>query len=234
MRKHKVIAAGDKVEMFENEQVIYKTVIWEVLGEGQFFVAVPSHRGMQMLLHVGDELNMAFFRDSGRYVTRVRAMGFITRDKVRYAQLMQISDIEKNQRRDNFRVAVRLRAQVHKYADYYAKELPAHDEITKENSLEMAEIKDISASGVAIMARGEFIPGEKYMLKLFFDTPREKAQPMLVCCEVARVTSEAETKSFNVGMSFINQTKQMSKFLTKYVQNQQRRQIAQRRLIEDE
>ena len=225
MRDHKTLVVGDKVEMFEDERRVYKTVIWDVLREGVFVVALPSLRGMQMLLHEGDELFLAFYRESGRYINRVVVAEIIKKDEVRYAKLEQVSDTVKSQRRDYFRVALRAKVEICEYTDEIAAVLPQFLEIAETNTLEIAETRDISTAGVAIMVKREYRPGERCLLKISFDGLWEKSPLLTIFAEVVQTLPEPKNNMNQVGLSFINPTRQMSKLITEFVQDQQRRQI---------
>ena len=229
MNSHGALVVGDKVEMLTDESRCFKTAIREVAGNGLLVAAVPSYVGKQIPLHKCDELSLAFYRETGRYSERVKITGFIKKGGVQYVRMKQISAPVKDQRRESFRVPVRLRVTVCEYTEEIARVLSLCDGVLGATKLETVESKDISATGIAIITKREYRPGEKRLLKIFFNDPQGNASPFTICAEVVRIMPMTDTDSYHVGMRFINQTEQMNRVLSKFVQGKQQEQMLIRR-----
>ena len=236
MQKDKMIVVGDNVDLISSDNGIpYRTVIEEIQRGGLLCMVVPSSGGFPMLIHVDEEILLAFYRESGRYTVRARVVAFDKRDELRFVYLVQLSEPVKDQRRKYYRLPVSLNAILCEYIDNIEDFIPKHEELAEAVALEIAGTKDLSITGIALVTKHGYRPSEKYILKLFFEhKPREKATPFVICAEVMRSEHELKSNLYRVGMRFFGQTQSMSEYLARYVLKQQQRQIVQRRLVEGE
>ena len=229
------IVAGDKIEMFTEEERIYKTMVWEVLFDGAILVALPEYQGVPMLIHADDDVYVIYFRQSGRYMIQAKAKGVVTKDGVRYARLVQTTKPIKSQRRDYYRLPVKLKVRVCLYSTKGVVRLGGLsdymdlDEITE---METTETRDLSVTGVSINTKREYTVGDKYMLQIFIDDAGGDMKELEMYAEVVRIFFEPETMLYKVGMRFLKQNSSTSEFLAKYVLIRQQKQIMRRRLIE--
>ena len=227
------IEDGEKVELLDDKNHVYKTVVWEVMKDGSILVAVPTVRGIPMLLHDGAEMILVFFRDWGKFSFRVIVDGMVTVSDVRYARLVKISDIDRTQRREYYRLPVRMAAVVCQYEEGMTDEESTSDlETVEATALETTETKDISVTGIAIETKRVYQYGEKYIIKLNIDEPPRKKVPIMANVEVVRTDVNIKTNMKQVGMRFFDQNKNMSELLAKYVLAQQQILVMRRRLVE--
>ena len=234
MREGVEITAGDKIELSDENNRVYKTVVWEVMSDGSILVTTPSYRGIPASLHAGEEFVMAFFRESGVYKALVRATGMLTSNNVRFARLVRISDIERSQRREYYRLPIRLKADVCEYAEGMTEDSATFLEAVETIALESTETKDLSVTGVSITMKREYRIGEKYMLKLQMDEHGEKGLPLIAYVEVVRITMDEDNRAKQVGMRFFEQKRSTGDFLAKYVLARQQRLVMRKRLVEED
>jgi len=234
MQKDKLIIIGDTVDISSVEDgVPYRTTIHDILRGGMLCAMLPSSGGIRMKAHLNDELSLAFYRDSGRYTTRVRIVELEKKDDASFLYLAPLSEPEKDQRRKYYRLPVSLNVIVCEYINNVEEDIIMREELAEAVALEIAGTKDISITGVALLTKRNYRLGDKYILKLFFENkPRERATPFIICAEVLRSEQERNNSSFRVGMHFFGQTQSMSEYLARYVLKQQQKQIMQRRLVE--
>ena len=235
MSVNHVLAAGDKVELFAaDDERAFKTVVWEVFFDGAVLVALPVYGSIPMLIHEGDEISLVYFRESGRYTVQTRAAGFLKKDEVTYARLVRLSEPIKSQRREFFRLPVRLDVAVCKCSDdgiNIIAGVSRHD-IAEVVELETAETKDLSVTGVAIESKKEYKSGEKYLLQISLSDISKEVKPIEVHAEVVRKSYDHDRKKYMIGMRFYDQAAGTSEFLAKYVLARQQKQIMRKRLVE--
>jgi len=228
-----MINVGDKVDLITTDGIPHRTLIEDIKRGGLLYVAVPNSGSISILIHVEEELVMTFYRESGRYSVNVKVLGFDWQDEMRFVYLVQLSEPEKDQRRKYYRLAVSLNVILCEYIEAIEENMPMQEELAEAVALEIAGTKDISITGVALVTKHAYVPGDKYLLKLFFeDNLRKKAAPFVICAEVIRSDHERKNNTYRIGMCFFGQTKSMSDYLARYVLKQQQKQILQRRLVE--
>lgn len=229
-----VILVGDKIELVIEKGRPYKTMIEDMTGNGLYLVGIPSYGGVPMLLHAGDSVLMAFFRESGRYVTRMKVAGLEKRGEIRYAWLTQESKPRHLQRRDAYRLPENLKVIICEYTEKMEEKLPILQSVSGTDVLETVSSRDISVSGISLVVKREYKIGEKSLLKLYFRGQQDGSQLFIVCAEVVRLIPEHKKGLYCVGMRFFGQTGNMNENLARYVLNRQQIQIKKRKLMESD
>jgi len=233
MRRDDDIVIGDKVDLIGERSRIYKTMVEDVIESVLFLVGVPRISGIPMQLHVNDEVTMVFYRESGRYVATMKVAGFEKKGDSRYVLLLLASKPQQDQRRDSYRLSIRMKAQVCEYIEDIEKELIEYWDIEHKVVLETVSSRDISVTGIALLTKREYISGDKYLLRLFFNEPRaSRTPPFFICGKVMRVNPWRVEGMNNVGIQFFGQTKDMREYISRYVLAEQQKQIKSRRLLE--
>ena len=263
MQNEELLVVGDKVDLLGDQNRLYRTMIEDVSENRVFLVGVPRHGGVPMPLHIDDTLYMIFYRESGRFVTEMQVVRFDKIGDVRYTWLYQLTEPVKNQRREAFRVPIIFDASICEYTEGLEEKLspfgtpekktpPAESADESAASppesvapppesvavvLDEVKSRDISLTGTALVTKNEYKVGEKYLLKLFINGPingpKAGAPPFHTCATVKRVLPWRETGKSVVGFNFFGQTKDMSEHISKFVLEEQRRQLKQKRLIEN-
>ena len=232
MLRDDVIEAGDAVDLMGEKNRVYRTKIEDVIESVLFLVNIPKHGGVPMPLFINDVLTMIFYRDSGRYVVRVRVAGFEKKAEVRYVLLLLESKPQQDQRRGAYRQTIKIKSQVCEYIEGIEKRLLGYWDVEGKTVLETVGSRDISVTGVAIITRREYKSGEKYLLRLYFNEHRNKMPPFFICGRVMRSIPWRESGMNSVGMQFFGHTREMSDYIAKQVLEEQRRQISERKRIE--
>jgi hypothetical protein len=227
-----VIVVGDKVDLVGEKGRLYRTMIEDVTENVLYLVGVPSHGGIPMLLHVDEEVFMVFYRESGRYIARFRVAGFEKKGEIRYAMLLLKEKPHHDQRREAYRLRSRMKSQICEYEDGIEMDLPVIGDIAEAVVLETVSSRDVSITGVALITKNDYMPGEKFLLRMYFGIQTPAPPPFLICAKVMRTTHGFEKDTYNKGMKFFGQTRNMHEFLSRYILDQQQKQIKQRRLVE--
>ena len=250
MRKDRIISIGDKVELSTikgysfremaemgwdeppaEEGFAYRTMIADIDRHGTITVSIPSFSGVQMPLREGQDIYMAYNRESGKYVVRMKVRGFRTENDIRYARLIVVAEPIRKQRRNHYRLPVRLKVLVCEYREDAEYSMPLKGEIAEAVGLETVGTNNISVTGIAISTNKEYNKGERYLLKVYLDEKQGENSPFIVCAEVMRTISDRQNKTNYVGMRFFGLSEKMSEYMAKYVMEQQKKIIAKERLI---
>ena len=234
MAKHDTLYIGDKIDLTYNGRRFYKTVIGDMNDNGLILVSPATYRGITMQLQMLAEVYLVFYRESGRYSIQVRVVGFEDVDSVRYTILEQLTEPEKNQRREFYRLPDSVETLMYEYIDGIEYTIEGVEDVDEAVQLATARTKDISAMGTALVSKWECRMGERYLLKMKLKGQRDKTLPFMVCAEVRRAEVSYESGIFDVGMRFIGLSKEQSDYLSKYILTQQQKKIAQKKLVEGE
>jgi len=232
MRRDDDIVIGDKVDLIREKGRTYKTMVEDVIESVLFLVGVPRIAGIPMPLHVNDEVTMIFYRETGRYVASMKVAGFEKKGEIRYVLLLLASKPQQDQRRDSYRLSIRMKAQVCEYIEDIEQDPMGYWSADKKVVLDTVSSRDISVTGIALLTKREYNSGDKYLLRLFFNEPRAKAPPFFICSKVMRINPWRVEGMNNVGMQFFGQTKEMRDTISRYVLSEQQKQIKSRRLLE--
>ena len=224
-----LILLGERVEIITGNNRVYISKVEDLIKDGVFLVNVPTLGGQPVPLYVGDRVDVGFYRETGRYATTMEVMAFENIDEVRFVWLQQKTEPHRQQRRDAYRLPIMLKVKVCEYKEGMEKDLPIFGETAEQGTVDEVKTRDISIGGVAIATKREYGAGEKYLLKVFLDDQQKNSDPLLVCAEVIRASQPHDEKVGDIGLRFHAATNNRSEVLSKYVFNQQQKQIKKRR-----
>jgi c-di-GMP-binding flagellar brake protein YcgR len=100
-------------------------------------------------------------------------------------------------------------------------------------NIETVSSRDISVTGIALVSENDYKVGENYLLKLYLNWPQEGSPPFYACAKIMRTLPWRDSGKSIIGLCYFGMTKDMNEFIAKYVLEEQRRQLKQRRLIKD-
>ena len=108
------VKIGDNVEVcrLSDKDAVYKTMIEDIFPGNVYQIAVPSLNMIPMRINRGDKIELAFHRASGRYVAVMYVMGIVKDGGMRSALLSQSTPFSEKQRRESYRVALKIKLQV--------------------------------------------------------------------------------------------------------------------------
>jgi len=232
------IVIGETVDLVAQKGRVYRTKIEDRLKSGPFLVGVPSRGGAHMPVFQDDIIYLVFYRETGRYITQMKVLAIEKRGEIRYMWLLQQTTPQKDQRREAYRVPVRFDVIIFEYMEDIEQSLMQEGEEAKAVTLEAANSKDISNTGIALMTKTEYELDSNYILRLLFETTfsgvnrigsPDKEPPLHVAARVMRCLPWRDSKMFNVGMQFFGMTKNESEYVARYVLTEQQKQIKNRR-----
>ncbi|MCL2126038.1 MAG: flagellar brake protein [Oscillospiraceae bacterium] len=234
MPKNDFLYVGDKIDLTFNGRRFYKTMIGDIYKSGLVLVSPPIYRGVQMSLDMLAEVYLVCYRESGRYTILTRVVGFEEKSGIRYTILERLTEPEKNQRREFYRLSDSVEAVLYEYIAGIELTLDGRTDVPDAVQLAVGRTKDISAMGAALLSKWECRLGERYLIKMLMKGPRDRTDPFMVCGEVRRSALTSENGIYYAGMRFFGLTKEKNEYLQKYILTQQQKIIAQKKLVEGE
>jgi len=98
--------------------------------------------------------------------------------------------------------------------------------------LEEVSSSDLSVTGISFLTKREYTVGDKQLLMIYIHENRDENPPVTVSAIVARSTPMRESGRNLVGMKFSGLNKSQHEYISKFVLEEQRRQLKQKRLVE--
>ena len=232
------IAIGDKVDLVSPSGQVFRTMIEDQLDSGPFLAGVPNRKGVYMNVNQDDDVYLVFYRATGRYIAQMKVVALEKRGEIRYMWLIQKSHVQKNQRREAFRLPVDFDVKIYEMVDDIEQGLTfAQDEVNA-TALESVSSRDISMTGIALMTRKKYELDEDYLLGLHFSRTSaslrtrahvvDKTPALYLTATVKRCIPWRTGNTFNTGMHFYGMTETMSDGIARYVLTEQQRQIKRR------
>ena len=230
--KKEELCLGEKVDLRLENGPHYRTVIGG-LDEGNTLlsVSIPTFRGIPVILRQGQALQMFVYRDTGRYGIGVLVEGFELSGKVHMVRLRIISEPERQQRRESFRVTTMLRAILRPY-NFGPFPHPYRNELKLLGEMEEVPTFNISVSGVAVRSQKNFAVGDRVYMRIFLAWPNMEAIPVNILGEIRQ--SSRQNKGYQLGIMFLDVSEELSTHLAKFVIMEEQRRVKQQRLIEEE
>jgi len=235
--EEEMIVVGDKVDLVAQMDKVYRTMIEDKIENGLFLAGVPSRHGSIMQVEQDDDLYLVFYRETGRYIAQMKVIALEKRGEIRYMWLAQKTPVQKNQRREAFRLPVSCVVEIFEYVEDNGQDLANMEEEVKTIAFEAVSSRDISVTGIALLTKKEYDPEEKYTLNLHLGRKNagivivEKTPPVRITATVTRCIPWRTSNKNDTGMQFFGLTKDMSERLARFVLIEQQRQIKKRRLL---
>ncbi|MCL2046268.1 MAG: flagellar brake protein [Oscillospiraceae bacterium] len=233
MQNDTTIVVGDKIDLTVDGKQFYLARVDDIDRNGLVMISAPIYRQTQMHLRLYDEVYVVFYRISGRYIVLARVVDIVTKNETQYPVIEILTDPEKDQRREYYRLPVNsIDTVLFEYTEGAELTLALREDIEEAARLADARAKDISVAGIGLLTtKWECKRDERYMLKLYFDGFKGDSAPFLVCGRVVRSVLTPESGIYNVGMQLFGLTKSKNDFLTKYILTEQQKRIVQEKLI---
>ena len=219
------IKIREKLDLYLGKGPYYRTVAEDISEDNTLLVSIPTFRGIPIILRPGQEVNLYFYRENGRYVIKARVVGFELSGQIRLARLFALSAPERQQRRESFRISAMLRTILR---PYYLGPFPYKPVPEEEQEMEEAPTFNLSATGVAVRTTREYQPGERLYLRIFLSWPQPKSAPLEITGEIKQVVKTDNVKNiFQLGIMFIDASEDMASHITKFVLMEEQRQRKQ-------
>jgi len=239
-----MIIIGDKVDVVSHAGEVFRTMIEDKLESGLFLAGVPNRKGVFMHVDQDDDLYLVFYRETGRYIAHMKVVAIEKRGAIRYMWLVQKAEVQRNQRREAFRLQVSFEVQVYEIIEKSKQEPDPDDETSEEEvvPLEIINSRDISVTGISIITKKKYMLEENYQLNMHFNKAVshirqkqlivDKTPGLQLTATVKRCIPWRTANTFNTGMKFYGMTDSMSDGLARYVLAEQQRQLKKRNMLD--
>jgi hypothetical protein len=228
-KNHNTVTVGDIVDLARaDDKTLYSTKIVDIYDSGLLVAGVPNSGGLEMTVYRNDELQLTFYRETGKFTVHVSVVDFSGNFGLRQMTLRQISEPVRHQMRTRFRLPVSINVALCEYWGDFEDNLPDSAQITDAEIivLETVSTKDISITGISVLTKNEYELGKKLILALYLgDMAGADENPLLICAEVKRVNLNQRSKTYRLGLNFFDQTKNMGKRLSTYLVEQERKML---------
>lgn len=100
---------GDKIDitcLHQNNGKVYKSSVFDFLGDAVMEIGMPTEGGKMVLFQVGFECTMVFYTQKGLYACEGRVLDRYKKDDFYMLSVKLISVPKKYQRRDFYRVSI--------------------------------------------------------------------------------------------------------------------------------
>ena len=230
--KSEYVKISEKIDLHLGKGPYYRTVVDDILDEETLLVSIPTFRGIPIILHMDQELQLFFYRDNGRFAQNVQVIGFDLGEAVRLVKLRILSEPARQQRRQSFRVSTILQATLRPYT---LGPFPLKPDPSEAEEMEEVSTFNVSATGVAIKTHGDYYVGERIFLRIFLAWPTSNAKPLDIMSEVRQIVRlEPGRDVFYLGAMFLDASEEMSTHIAKFVLIEEQKRRKQARLVEEE
>ena len=155
---------GDKIDityLHQNNGKVYKSSVFDFLGENVMEIGMPTEGGRMVLFQVGFECSMFFYTQKGMYTCEAKVLDRYKKDGFYMMSVKIISIPKKYQRRDFYRVETSIDFYYYKITKEVSEMETTEDlfeEITNPKYIpekKLAHTLDISGGGVKFLADEE-------------------------------------------------------------------------------
>ncbi|NLO47740.1 MAG: flagellar brake protein [Clostridiales bacterium] len=229
--KKQLIKIGDRVDLYLGTGPVYRTMLEDITNNKNLLVSVPIYKGMPVSFAKNQELQMYFYRTNGRYRANVKMVGYQHHDQLTFLELQVLSEPQKQQRRDSFRINEELKVVM----SYIDNDLVFDRLNSSEDDREVAYSINISVTGIAVKTKKAYSVGDKVFMRIYLMWPDAEAEPLEIIGEIRQVDMiNPLQKVYNIGIMFLYTSKEVSGNLSKYVMAREQKRLKQKRLVEDD
>ena len=229
-----VIRVGDKVDLVrtnaseeQEEKKVYKSQVYDVMGEEKLKITMPQEKGKLLLLHLDSVYRLQFYAEKGLYECKGKVVDRYKTDNVYVVVMDIISALKKIQRREFYRLNCLLETKIHILGE---EELKAEDlqHILKmiESSQTVYEdglIVDISGGGARMVTDCEVEEGSYVTVKFSTEMKTGLREYELLGRIVTRRTLENRKKRYELRVEFEQINNSVRESLIKYIFEEERK-----------
>lgn len=231
----KVIRVGDKIDLVESntavnnkeEKKVYRSQVYDVVGEEQLKIAMPQEKGKLLLLHLEAVYRLQFYTETGLYECKGKVIDRYKTDNVYVVVVDIISALKKIQRREFYRLNCLLDGQIHSLDE---EELMAGDlkRILRMHEsnwpvYEDAVIVDISGGGARIATNYQ-VEEDSYIILKFQVNFKEDFREYRLLAHVVMVKKlENKKKDYELRIEFEQIDNNVRESLIKYIFEEERK-----------
>lgn len=229
-----VIQIGDKVDLVpvssshgEDGKKVYKSQVYDVLGEEQLKLAMPQEKGRLLLLHLDSIYRLQFYTSGGLYECKAKVTDRYKTDNVYVVVVDIISALKKIQRREFYRLNCLLDVKMHILEE---EEMEAGDIQQILRKLDYSHpvyaegtMVDISGGGVRLVTDSEVEEGAYVVLKFTTEIKSGNQEYELLGRIVTRRSLENRKRRYELRVEFEKIDNRVRESLIKYIFEEERK-----------
>ncbi len=243
----KVLKVGDKVEMKRVETVVredgqealFNSQLIDIQGSDKLNISIPIKGGAIIPLEVGERYELRFVTSSGIYKCKAEISNRGKQGVVYYLGMMILSELQKDQRRQYFRLDKIKQLEYHKLsreeggllamlaAKKYNDEFERRALRNKLNNIETEDhdgtVLNISGGGIKFNSKDELKQGDFIRIKIFLeDTDTEPLDLFARVIASEYIPNKSIHNEHRI--EFVNINRDTREKIIKYVFNEDRKQ----------
>lgn len=224
-----LLKIGDRVDLYLGTGPTYLSKLEDITQSGNLLVSIPTYKGEPVDIEKGQGIQLYFYRTNGRYRINVKMNGYIKDGLIRLMELKPLSDLQRQQRRDSFRLPIELKVLL----TFIDNETITENYPGSDNSTEQVSSSNLSATGIAITTKRQYSLGDRVFLQIYLNWPEGNSEPIELMGEVRQVApTEPFEKTFIVGIKFLYLSNDIYSHISRFVMAQEQKRLKQKRLVE--
>lgn len=166
------IKPGDKIDigyLHQTNGKIYKSSVFDFLGEQEVEIGMPSDEGKMVMFHIGFECQLYFYTARGLYTCEVVVTNRYKKDNFFLLSVRLKTPLKKYQRREFYRLKCAIDFAYYRISDEVA-ELETTEELFEEiaspdyiDQKKLARTRDLSGGGIRFAVSEKLEKGEKIL-----------------------------------------------------------------------
>lgn len=182
----------------------------EVLEDGHLLIQMPMYKSYYFKLPSDGEVTAFFFTETRMFATQLRYVELVRIDTFEYAKVKQVTELKPSQRRECFRLEVKLPTTVVRVPDDEEADLDIVD----------ALLLDMSDGGVLFATDGMFFSKDKLIVTVKIDSGEEKLDADVIRVEPTHGVGQYKRR---VSAKFNHTCRRQKERIYKYILEQQRK-----------
>lgn len=219
MNLKKMLQIGEKIEVryyegaIDSEKRSCYSMIQDIISQDELVITIPMVKGNQIILPLGQEVEIVFFRDEGQYIFKAKIEKRFKKENVDLLKLNRISSIKRIQRRNYYRLNITLPISIKLLTDK-DKQSQNFKEWLKTYTM------DISGGGVRILLDRNIEKGSLLECKLKIND-----EDLLLKGEVVRsqLIQQYPITKYEIGISFVDITEYQRDQIIGFIFEEQRK-----------
>jgi len=219
------LKTGEKIGISLDGEHFYPTMLEDITEDKHLIVSVPLYRGIPIILKVGQQVQLFFFRENGRFCIDVQVEEIIMHGPLRLISLLPLSEPSRQQRRNAFRLRIGLSALIRSFngntipTDPFAlnEELTPWEEVLTNN---------LSEAGVSLNSVVSRKIGDCLHIKITLDHAPDHLEQIELLGIIRHFQPiDYSGKQFRLGVKFLPYSENLRRIVARFVLNKQQQII---------
>lgn len=219
MSLKKILQVGEKIEVcyqgenIDSEKRNCYSMVQDIVGQDEIIITAPMLQGNQMILSIGQKVEIIFFREKGQFIFEAEVIDRFKKENINLLKLNVVSSIKRIQRRNYYRLKITLPIYIRSLTD-------GSEENQNSEKWFKAYTLDISGGGVKISIDRSLEKGSLLECKLKINDEDLVLKGKVVRCQLAETDPIIR---YEIGMSFVDITEYQRDLIIRFIFEEQRK-----------